>query len=213
MAPKARDLSGDTYEQLTIVCRANTEPLSKNSLWLAICSCGKYRVVRYHAWKMKRVTNCGCIKSNKRLASITKHGQSRTKTFQVWADMRSRCSNPNNKHYKDYGERGITVCDAWSDFSNFISDMGPAPQGRSLDRINNEKGYGPENCRWATPKEQGRNRRTNKQVTIFGKTQCVKAWAEDLGISYPRLRYRLSAGYPPELAISPESHYLKKRPR
>lgn len=89
------------------------------------------------------------------------HGCYGTRTYSSWQAMRYRCSNPNNRNYKRYGGRGITVCDRWNDFVNFLADMGERPEGTSIDRINNDKGYYPDNCQWATPKQQANNRRNN----------------------------------------------------
>jgi len=94
-----------------------------------------------------------------------KHGMSRTKTYKSWLSMRERCNNPNRENYKNYGGRGIIICDRWISFDNFIIDMGERPNGKTLDRINNNKGYSKENCRWATNVIQGRNQRIRKDNT------------------------------------------------
>ena len=107
--------------------------------------------------------------------------------------MKKRCYLPSNCEYKRYGARGIKVCALWMDFDNFYEDMGPKPEGRSLDRIDNDGDYTPENCRWATLHEQNRNKRNNRFITFNGKTQCLQDWAKELGIRADLMWYRLVA--------------------
>lgn len=112
--------------------------------------------------KTGNTTSCGCRKKSVLGISTTKHGKAGTRTHRIWKAMRSRCNNPNIPRYKDYGGRGITVCKRWDKFENFLADMGEAPDGHSIDRINNNKGYSPSNCKWSTPTEQNRNQRVRK---------------------------------------------------
>ena len=109
----------------------------------------------------------------------------------MWVGMIQRCTNQNHLGYKYYGARGITVCDRWMVFVNFSADMGDRPSGKTLDRINNDGNYEPGNCRWATDAEQKRNNRNTRLLTLNGKTQCVKDWADDLGLASSNLLYRL----------------------
>lgn len=108
--------------------------------------------------------------------------------------MLDRCNVSTHKSYKDYGERGIKVCARWSKFENFFADMGEAPQGLSIDRIDTNGNYEPSNCRWADSFQQGRNKNNNLLVTAFGKTQCVAAWMEEKGISRETISYRMRCG-------------------
>lgn len=118
--------------------------------------------------------------------------------------MWARCTNPKNDSYADYGAKGITVCDRWLKFENFIADMGKRPSaGYSIDRENNAKGYTPGNCRWATAVQQNRNRPSvNVNLTLGGKTQCVAAWAKELGVSKHMLHGRINAGWSVERALT-----------
>jgi hypothetical protein len=116
--------------------------------------------------------------------------------------MRARALNPNAKGYHNYGGRGITVCERWVVFTNFLADMGERPSGTSLDRIDNNKGYEPGNCRWATPKEQNRGRRVTRLIEYQGRTQCLKDWAEEFGISETGLTARLARGLSVEEALT-----------
>lgn len=123
----------------------------------------------------------------------------------VWTNMRQRCLNPKNRQYKNYGGRGITICDEWiNDYSSFRdwALRSGYKQGLTIDRINNDEGYSPENCRWATYKEQSRNTRNNRIITINGETKCLIEWAETLGISYQLVQGRLRNGWPVEKALT-----------
>lgn len=110
--------------------------------------------------------------------------------------MRQRCNYPKHSHYNNYGGKGIIVCERWESFANFYADMGPKPHGASLDRIDNDKGYCPENCRWATRKQQNRNTRANRMVTINQMTLCVVEWAELVGEKAYTIYHRLRRGWP-----------------
>jgi hypothetical protein len=126
-----------------------------------------------------------------------KHGMNRTPTHHAWCGMISRCENPNESGYHNYGGRGIRVCESWrTDFSAFFSDMGAKPPGKSLDRIDNNGNYEPSNCRWATRKEQNRNRRNNVFITHNGETQCMEEWAQRLRVSPRAIAKRLERGVP-----------------
>lgn len=128
------------------------------------------------------------------------------KTYQCWQDMRQRCYNPNCKKYRIYGARGIKVCDRWLEsYKNFLEDMGEKPEGYTLDRIDNDGEYSPGNCRWATPKEQGLNRRTNHLITFNGKTQTITEWATELGKYHGGIAKRLKT-MPIEKALSPDNY-------
>jgi hypothetical protein len=121
----------------------------------------------------------------------------------VWQNMRARCTNPNNPRYADYGGRGIHVCERWNDYANFLADMGRRPgRGYSIERIDNDGPYSPENCRWATNLEQRRNTRQTRTLTFNGKTQCLTDWAAETGISIDGLRARLKAGLSVEEALT-----------
>lgn len=131
------------------------------------------------------------------------HGMKKTKEWKTWSSMRERCLNPNHRFYYSYGGRGITICKRWDKFENFYSDMGNRPSGNySLDRRDNNKGYSPSNCYWATKLEQGNNRRTNKIVTHAGKSQTVAQWARELGIRPLCIHRRLAANWPMEIVLS-----------
>jgi hypothetical protein len=119
----------------------------------------------------------------------------RHKLYGVWVTMRNRCSNPKNPAYSRYGGRGIKVCERWEhSFENFFADMGPCPPGMTLDRKDNNGDYSPENCKWATRKEQANNRRDNRLLTFNGKTQSLAKWSDEIGLSQHAIWGRLKCG-------------------
>lgn len=135
------------------------------------------------------------------------HGEARrganSVEFEAWSGMRKRCANPNKHDWERYGGRGITVCDRWlNSFQNFLDDMGRRPsKNHSIDRIDNSKGYSPENCRWATRIDQQRNRRSNRMLTHKGQTLCVVAWSEIVGNSSKTILNRLNRGWTVAMAL------------
>ncbi len=142
----------------------------------------------------------------------TRHGHCRgnggrgTRTYKKWAGMKARCNcrRPQDKDYARYTARGIKVCERWASFENFFSDMGECPEGMTLERIDNSKGYSPENCRWATWTEQQRNRRDTVFLTAFGESRCLSEWACDprCAVRAGTLWYRINCGWDHETAIT-----------
>lgn len=135
------------------------------------------------------------------------HGMSKTRLYSIWCGMRERCLNPNNHAFKYYGGNGITVCDEWVyDFIKFYKDMGEPPSRlHSIDRIDSAKGYAPENCRWATKKQQQNNLKTNRMLTFESVTLCAFDWAKKLGIPPQTIYQRIALGYPVEKILSKNS--------
>lgn len=135
---------------------------------------------------------------------VPKHGHTsrvngKTKvssTYNAWASAKHRCSSPKNENYASYGGRGITFCERWNKFEDFLADMGVKPEGLSLERRDNNQGYNPENCYWASMAEQGNNRRSNHLITFNGETQTLAEWARRTGKSAPLIRSRINAGLP-----------------
>lgn len=125
----------------------------------------------------------------------------RDPTYETWRGMRDRCSNPKHKWFKNYGGRGIRVCDRWQKFENFLADMGERPKGKFIDRIRNPEGYQPGNCRWVTRSEQMRNTRVNKVFTVRGITACLAELCETFGVQYARVYRRIRKGMSVEDAI------------
>src|SRR6185436_15060270 len=161
---------------------------------LCKCECGERKQVERSNLRNGHTKSCGCLSREATKERNATHGQSRTgkKTtlFTTWSTMRQRCENPKHPNFDRYGGRGIRVCDRWQVFENFLDDMGNPENGQTIDRINNERGYEPGNCRWADRKSQTRNTRRNVTITMGGRTQCVAAWAEEIGIKYHTLLRR-----------------------
>lgn len=149
--------------------------------------------------------SCG-IRHNGRRHGHSGHS-SASRTYTSWALMVRRCTNPRSDNYARYGGRGITVCERWKDFRNFLADMGERPADTSLDRINPDGNYEAGNCRWATAKAQQRNMRATVKLTHNGETKSINDWAEQHGMSVGVLSYRLRRGWPLDLALSVKPRY------
>jgi len=149
-----------------------------------------------------RASSCACMKSENITLLKTEHGMSHTKTHKAWLNMQERCYRESNLSYPRYGGRGITVCDRWREsFVSFLEDMGEAPEGYSLDRIDNDGPYSPENCRWADARTQMNNTSVNRLIEFEGETRTVTQWAEKTGIGRTAIHYRLKAGMPTHLVL------------
>lgn len=156
------DLTGQRFDRLVALERIGTEKWG-GAIWLCQCNCGRRKEIAARVLRRGHARSCGCLISETAIKRCTKHGMFGTPTYRVWAGMISRCHSENNKDYPKYGARGVQVCDRWrSSFEAFFADMGERPTGLSIDRIDNDKGYAPGNCRWATAQEQTQNRKACK---------------------------------------------------
>lgn len=184
------DIIGRKFGKLTVYAfyKVSVSPCgSKNSMWSCECECGNKVNVLANSLKSGNTTSCGC----NQIAIRTKHGKVNTGTYTSWTNMKSRCLHKSTKLYKNYGGRGIKVCDRWLDFNNFLSDMGERPNGKSLDRIDVNKDYDPSNCRWASVFEQANNTTRNHNITFNGISKTLTQWANELDISTAALTKRL----------------------
>ncbi len=204
-----KPMIGNVYGFLTVI---SFEGINENrcTMWKARCVCGVEKVFRRHALVTGNSKSCGC----KKIESSTSHGhckgsrndpKRKTPTYNCWNAMRHRCNNPSNKHYEDYGGRGIKVCERWDQFENFLADMGPKPQGLSIDRIKNDLGYFKENCRWISLSEQQQNKRNNRFLTIDGRTECLAQWGREKKINPLTLSRRIDRGVPIHSLFDPTS--------
>lgn len=177
------------------------------------CDCGTIKDYQENWLRHKRVMSCGCLNKEQMDARRFKHGQAepRTSTYQTWDAMVQRCTNPNSKAFKDYGGRGITICDPWMTFANFFKDMGERPTGLTLERKDNDLGYSKDNCVWATRKQQQQNRRACKIVEFQGIKGCLMKVCEHFGASYKAALYRLKAGWTIEAALLAKKHSRKPK--
>jgi len=200
---RAKDIAGVTFGRLTAIGAIGKAKGSAYQ-WLCICDCGSDCIVTVGHLSSGHTKSCGCIGQELGAAQFTTHGMSKNPVHAVWCQMRQRCENPNHERYSRYGDRGITVCDRWSDYPTFISDMGERPSNNhSIERRDNDGNYCPENCSWELPIVQNRNSSHNKLITFNDKTQCVSEWAEEIGIEYGTLSRRINAyGWPIERALT-----------
>ena len=199
---KLRDLSNTKVGRLTVVKRAENDKTGR-ARWLCRCDCGTERVIASNRLVSSQTKSCGCYHRERAVEANTKHGKSRTKEFNTWAHIKQRCSNPKNKSFGDYGERGIKICQRWEDsFDLFFEDMGIAPMNTTIERINNFGDYEPKNCRWATRLDQGNNKRNNIIVYVSGIKTTLSKYCREHRMSYMKIYKRLKRGLKFEEAIS-----------
>lgn len=197
------NLTGNRYGYLTVIsfdCRKN-----KTRYWLCKCDCGKMTSVSSNNLRSKEYTkSCGCYNKQRTSETARTHGKSKGKEYDSWDHMKRRCGNPKDSSYKNYGQRGIKVCDRWlNSFENFFADMGPAPsKAHTLERLDNNLGYDPNNCKWATRLEQVNNTRRTRFLTHDDKKLSIAQWAELIGIHRGTIENRLRAGLPIHRVLS-----------
>lgn len=159
------------------------------------CECGNVCVVEKYKLKSGHTKSCGCLKKEKISNLNYKHGMEKSRLYHIWQGVKRRCLNSNEIGYKDYGAKGITICDEWKNNSSIFIEWAlnnGYNDSLTIDRIDNTKGYNPENCRWSTPAQQARNTKTNHLITYNNKTYCIAEWAEILGFSYNTLYNRIN---------------------
>lgn len=191
LTPRMRNLEGERFGKMVALYPVKN-PFGRLD-WICACDCGRHAKVDVGNLTSGRQVSCGCIK--------WKHGLGGTRIGGIWAKMLSRCLNPNAAFFSCYGGRGITVCERWNDIRAFAEDMGHAPAGWSIERVDNNAGYFPENCVWAKMKEQANNTRRNVKLTARGVTKNLAQWAEESGIPSQTIRDRMKRGWEHERAI------------
>lgn len=191
------DLSGQVFGRLTVISLSHRDRHGYKH-WFVRCICGVEKSVSGSSLTSGKTQSCGCLMKERTSAANKKHGATinMTPEYISWNLMRDRCNNPNNKKYNHYGGRGISVCERWNDFNLFLQDMGKRPTLRhSLDRYPNPNGnYEPNNCRWATQREQMNNMSRNVFITYNGESFSKSEWSRRLNISPQRLNGMLNAG-------------------
>ena len=197
MKPRTTARPGTRYEHLEV--KAEVEDNVRNKRHrrqvLCACDCGREKVIFVDNLNSGYTTSCGCVRRQRIALALYKHGSCEDTEYWTWCSMKNRCFNPNEWHYHRYGGRGITICERWMTFANFLEDMGRRPTPtHTLERRDNNGNYEPSNCRWATPMEQANNRSTSRWVTVDGQTLTVAQWARKLGKPQQWLRGQLKRG-------------------
>lgn len=197
--------AGERHHRLTAVAFVRRAKRG-NAIWKFQCDCGNTHDVVATCVRSGNTKSCGCLKREADAAKRrekTTHGMCWTREYEVWCHIIQRCKNPNEQNYPNYGGRGITVCDRWREsFEEFYADMGPKPSPKhTIERINNAGNYEPENCRWATRKEQDRNKRSNRLVIIDGTTMTLFDAVEESGLNYKTVLSRIVRGWSVERAL------------
>lgn len=163
---------------------------------LCRCECGAQKEIKVYTLRKGQSRSCGCLHKEMMANRWKTHGHSQMREWRIWFAMKQRCYTKTHVYYRRYGGRGISVCEEWrNSFDAFFRDMGKCPKGMTLDRINNNGNYEPGNCRWATSDEQNNNRRDNRLLSAFGKTQTMMRWAKEYGIRFGTLSERLRRGF------------------
>ena len=193
---KRIDITGQRHAHLTVLRCAERYTKNGKLLWECQCDCGKIVTIRARDFHVNQ--SCGCLKKSLIGDGNRTHGMSKHPAYGVWHSMVQRCTEPTHQAWKNYGGRGIQVCERWlHSFENFWEDMGSAwKKGMELDRINNMEGYSPENCRWTTRKVNARNKRVNRVVDSCYGRMCLGELSERCGIRENTLHYRLTHGWP-----------------
>jgi hypothetical protein len=200
-----KDISNQTFGKLTTLSVSGRA--SNGSVrWVCLCQCGETCVVKASSLVCGKTKSCGCA----RYELVSRHGMSNSSEHHIWSSMIQRCCNPKNQAYRNYGARGIKVCQRWMTFENFFSDMGNRPERLTLERTNNNGNYEPSNCRWATRIEQCTNRRGNVLLTIDGTTKTVSEWAKISHRSPGTISRRLKSGWPHKRAVFEPSRMKQK---
>lgn len=199
---KIKDIKiGQKIERWTIL---KIEPPKRLRRAFCRCTCGSEKWVLLITIANGKSKSCGCLHREEMSKTFKKHGKWRSRAYHAWESIVQRCKNRNNKQFKNYGKRGIGVCDRWLSFENFYKDMGDPQKGMSIDRVNNNGDYEPSNCRWATNKEQNRNKRTNVIIEYHGQKRCVQDWAEITGIHANTIHQRMKKRWPLTAVFSKE---------
>lgn len=198
--PKIIDLTGQKFGKLSVI-RMVGKNKNHKAMWECKCECGNVICVDSHSLRCGNSKSCGCSRQH----INRKHGDSgdRARLYTIWANMNMRTSNPNNSCWKDYGGRGITICEEWKDYEAFkrwATENGYEPN-LTIDRIDNDKGYSPDNCRWITRKMQCYNRRSNHLLKYGDEEKTIQEWADQFNLKRNTLVHRLKLGWSIEKAL------------
>lgn len=176
---------------MTVIGQAETRDKHNRVMWKLLCDCGNEVCFEASRFKYGNTSSCGCFRKEQTSKDHKTHGMSKSSTYQCWTAMKKRCHNSNSSDYSLYGKRGIKVCARWHSFENFYSDMGDKPEGMTIDRIDCNGDYSPENCKWATASEQARNKRNTVFVTYQGVTKSLHDFCDELSLNCRTVMTRL----------------------
>lgn len=196
------DLTGQQFGRLTVIKVQGKR--NRDIMWECKCNCGNTHIVSRGDLRSGMVKSCGCLRKENSVKMLISHGQADTRLYKIWLNMKRRCSSPKCQRYERYGARGILVCEEWEAFENFYKwamESGYSDE-LTIDRINIDKNYSPENCRWATRKEQQQNTSRTHWLEYKGEKHCLSEWAEIIGINYKALFQRLNRGWSVEKAFN-----------
>ena len=207
---KAEDLSGRRFEKLKVISRVANNKHGR-AVWLCECECGNRKEIAAANLKKGSTTSCGCYSRSLKRKKGT-HGMTNTRIFHEWESMIQRCKNPNNQRYRDYGGRGIKVCDDWmNDFTSFYewAVNNGYDDTLTLDRKNVDGDYEPSNCRWITNFEQQSNKRNNRIIECNGEKHILNEWARITGLNAQTIAWRIDRGWKTEDALYTPSRKQK----
>lgn len=192
-----KDLTGSKFGRLTVLSHAGSTA-EQQSLWECRCRCGQTVVLRGANLVRGFTKSCGCLQREATANANRTHGRSDSREYYIWRSMKQRCET-----HPDYAGRGIEVCDRWLSFEAFYADMGPSPGiGYTIDRIKNDEGYYPGNCRWVPQLVNNRNKRNNHRLQFNGQDLCLSEWADVTGIPASTIKSRLCRGWSVEAALT-----------
>lgn len=191
-----KDITGQKFNKLTVISRV--ENIRSSATWLCKCDCGNEVVVVGNKLRSGHTKSCNCVQKEKAKFANYKHGLHGEPEYKVWQGIKERCMNPNNISYKTYGALGIKMCDRWiNNFELFYQDMGKRPTPKhSIDRIDVYKGYSPDNCKWSTSLEQGKNTTRNVWVEYRGERKIIAEWCRIFNVKPGAIRYQMNTKEP-----------------
>lgn len=199
------EMVGKRFAMLTVLAEAGVYGSAQHKTYICLCDCGTKKVIVGASIRAGRTQSCGCLakKTQFNSESAKTHGLSRSRIYKIWLGMKQRCSDKSTgKSRRLYYDKGIRICDRWKDFGNFVTDMGIPMKSMTIDRIDGNGNYEPENCRWATKKEQANNTAANHQLSYDGKKMNITQWSEQIGIKQNTIVWRLMRGWSVEKALT-----------
>lgn len=206
MSRKINILVGSKFSMLLVI--GITKNHRGSRAWRCLCDCGNECIVDAHSLVSGKSKSCGCYKLGMLRSSSKRHNMSGTRTHNIWRGIIKRCTNPRCPAYKSYGGRGINICERWKIFENFLADMGEVPSDlHSIERVNNDGNYEPNNCKWIPKSQQGLNTRRTRRITIDGRTQPLSEWCKEINVNYRLVLDRIAKlGWEPKRALREPIH-------